>query len=198
MERVGETDQYFRVDVAGLPAGRPPAVALAASGYPALVEANLPRLVGAFVTPAVTWPSSAANAWGRRGRCLSPEGMTDLPGQRPRHGAGMRAARRGGHHPQPVPGRVLDQDGHDVPGRVRVEMPVCVPHHLRNQRGVQVGELTRKTLRYMINRAAFGIGGHHLQGAGVRWARSIGQTDAPPRRVGGIRARSDTRAIPCG
>ena len=21
------------------------------------------------------------------------------------------------HHPQPVPGRVLDQDGHDVPGR---------------------------------------------------------------------------------
>ena len=94
MERVGETDQYFRVDVAGLPAGRPPAVALAASGYPALVEANLPRLVGAFVTPAVTWPSSAANAWGRRGRCLSPEGMTDLPGQRPRHGAGMRAVRR--------------------------------------------------------------------------------------------------------
>jgi len=70
MERVGETDQYFRVDVAGLPAGRPPAVALAASGYPALVEANLPRLVGAFVTPAVTWPSSAADAWGRRGRCL--------------------------------------------------------------------------------------------------------------------------------
>jgi hypothetical protein len=103
-------------------------------------------------------------------------------------------AGRGGHHPQPVPGRVLDQDGHDVPGRVRVEMPVRVPHHPRHQSGVQVRELTRETLRYMVNRGAFGIGGHHPQRAGPRRARSITQTDAPPRRVDGIRPRSDTRA----
>ena len=31
------------------------------------------------------------------------------------------AGRRGGHHPQPVPGGVLDQDGDDVPGGVGVE-----------------------------------------------------------------------------
>src|SRR5664280_2408897 len=46
----------------------------------------------------------------------------------------------------------------------------------------------------MVNHGAFGIGGHHLQRAGLRWARSIAQTDAPPRCVGGIRPRSDTGA----
>ena len=45
-------------------------------------------------------------------------------------------------------------------------MPVRVPHHPGHQVGVQVGELTRETLRDMVNRDAFGIGGHHLQRAG--------------------------------
>ena len=45
-------------------------------------------------------------------------------------------AGRGGHHPQPVPGGVLDQDGYDVAGWVGVEMPVGVPDHPRHQGGV--------------------------------------------------------------
>ena len=39
----------------------------------------------------------------------------------------MWGAGHGGHHPQPVTGGVLDQDGYDVPGGVGVEMPVGVP-----------------------------------------------------------------------
>jgi hypothetical protein len=49
---------------------------------------------------------------------------------------------RGGHHPEPVPGCVLDEDGHHVTGGVGVEMPVRAPHHPVHQVGVQVGELT--------------------------------------------------------
>jgi len=48
----------------------------------------------------------------------------------------------GWHHPWPVPGCVLDEDGHDVTGGVGVEMPVGVPHDPGHQVGVQVGELT--------------------------------------------------------
>jgi len=75
------------------------------------------------------------------------------------------------HHPQPVPGRVLDQHGHHVPGRMGVEMPVDVPHHPGDQGGVQSAELTRETMRDMINRDALEIGGHHHR-----------QRAAPPRR----------------
>jgi hypothetical protein len=74
-------------------------------------------------------------------------GSAAAPRRRVTCGAG-----RDGHHPQPVPGRVLDQDGYGVPGRVGVEMSVGIPHHPRHQSGVQVRELTRKTLRYLINR----------------------------------------------
>ena len=82
----------------------------------------------------------------------------------------------GGHHPQPVPRRVLDQDGHHVPGRVGVEMPVGVPHHPGHQGGVEDTELARETMRDTINRDALGIGGHHhRQRARPRRRRSITQ-----------------------
>jgi len=67
------------------------------------------------------------------------------------------------HHEQPIPGGVLDQDRHDVPGGVAIEMPVRVPHDPGHQVGVQGGELAREALRNMVNREVFGIGGHHLQ-----------------------------------
>ena len=53
------------------------------------------------------------------------------------------AAGCGGYHPQPVPG------------------------------SVQVRELTRKTLRYMINRDELGIGGRGLQRAGRSWVGAV-------------------------
>ena len=83
--------------------------------------------------------------------------MTEPPRRRPFRGAGWRAARGGvRHHPAPVPCRVLDQNEDDVPGRMGGEMPIRVPHHPRDQGGVYVRELMRKTLCYMINRGAFG------------------------------------------
>jgi hypothetical protein len=36
----------------------------------------------------------------------------------------MHGSGRGGHHPETVPGCVLDEDGHDVTGGVGVEMAV--------------------------------------------------------------------------
>jgi len=93
--------------------------------------------------------------------------MTEPPRRRPFRGARWRAARGGvRHHPAPVPCRVLDQNEDDVPGRMGVEIPIRVPHHPRDQGGVDVRELMRKTLRYMINRGAFVVGIHHLQRAG--------------------------------
>ena len=93
---------------------------------------------------------------------------------------------RAGHHPQPVPGRVLDQDGHDVAGGVGVEMPVRVPHHPGHQVGVQVGELTRESLRDMINRGTLGFGGHYPSACRTGASRSITQLMHNPRPLDGL------------
>ena len=119
-------------------------------------------------------------------RCLQPQVQRrSTTPRRPHDDAGSAiplccaattGPEHGGHHPQPVPRRVLDHDGHHVPGRVGVEMPVGVPHHPGHHGGVEDTELARETTRDTINRDALGIGGHHhRQRARPRRHRSITQ-----------------------
>jgi hypothetical protein len=54
---------------------------------------------------------------------------------------------------------VLDRDPAVEHLVLAPEMPVRVPHRPGHQVGVPVGELTRETLRDMVNRETFGIGG---------------------------------------
>jgi len=65
-----------------------------------------------------------------------------------------------GHHAQPVPRRVLDQNGHEFTGRVAVEPPVHLPHHPRHHGRVNVRKPGRKTLRDMVDSDAFTVGNH--------------------------------------
>jgi len=67
------------------------------------------------------------------------------------------------HHGQPVTGRFLHQDGHELASRVGVEPVVHLSNHLPDDGGVYPGELARKSLCDMINCVAFGVGNHPHQ-----------------------------------
>ncbi len=61
-----------------------------------------------------------------------------------------QSVRGGGHHSQGVPSGVLDQDRHEVPGRMGCETPVFVVHYPRHHRGSEGREAGRQSLRHAI------------------------------------------------
>ena len=58
-------------------------------------------------------------------------------------------------------GGVLDQDRHELAGRVTGEPGMRLPHHTLHHSGVQHAELRRQSLHHMGNRSAFSTGGRH-------------------------------------
>ena len=65
--------------------------------------------------------------------------------------------------PEPVAGGVLDQDRHELAGRVTGEPAMGLLHDALHDSGVEHAELRGKLLHHMVNRSAFGTGGrHHL------------------------------------
>ena len=75
----------------------------------------------------------------------------------PARGAGCAAPDRG--DPEPVAGGVLDQDRHELAGRVTVEPAMRVMHDALHDSRVEHAELRGKSLHNMVNRNAFGTGG---------------------------------------
>ena len=73
--------------------------------------------------------------------------------------AGSAAPDRG--DPEPVAGGVLDQDRHELAGRVTGEPGMGLLHDALHDSGVEHAELRGKSLHHMGNRGAFGAGGRH-------------------------------------
>ena len=73
--------------------------------------------------------------------------------------AGCAAPDRG--DPEPVAGGVLDQDRHELAGRVTVEPAIGVLYDAVHDSRVEHAELRGQSLHHMVNRGAFGTGGRH-------------------------------------
>ncbi len=114
------------------------------------------RMRVATLTPTqmMTSPAAAAFSDARAGR----------PGPGVHLGRCHRLAgsTRGRQHGEPVPRGLLDQDRHELPGRMAVEPAMTLPHHPGHHRRRHHREPRRKALPHIINRHAFGVEKHHL------------------------------------